>query len=115
MRWLIDEMFPAEVAVALGERGHDAHAAVLSLRALTDGQLLDVAVAEERVLVTENVVDFVGLLQERVGGGDDVAPVVFVPKAGLPRDAGRLARVLAGRLDAWAGRHPEPFPTAYWL
>lgn len=115
MRWLIDEMFSAEVAAQLGERGHDAPAAVQSLRALTDAQLLDVAVAEGRVLVTENVVDFVGLLQERVAGGDDVAPVVFVLKASLPRDPGRLARVLAGRLDAWAGVHPDPFPTAYWL
>ena len=108
-------MFPGEVAAQLGERGHDARAAVQSLRALTDEELLDVAAVEGRVLATENVVDFVGLLQERVAGEGDVAPVVFVLKANLPRDPGRLARVLAERLDVWAGGHPDPFPTAYWL
>jgi hypothetical protein len=115
VRWLIDEMFPAEVAMELGKRGHAATAAVQVLRALTDGQLLDVAVAEGRVLVTENVGDFVGLLQDRLGHGGDAAPVVFVVKSALPRDAMRLSRALAERLDAWADGHPEPFPTAYWL
>lgn len=115
MRWLIDEMFPAEVAGELGQRGHDARAAVQCLRALTDAQLLDVAVVEGRVLVTENVVDFVGLLQGRVAADDDIAPVVFVLKANLPREPGRLARALAERLDVWAGDHPQPFPTAHWL
>jgi hypothetical protein len=106
-------MFPAEVAVELGKRGHDARAAVQDLRALTDEQLLDVAVAEECVLVTENVIDFVGLLQGRLGHGGDVVPVVFALKSALPRDAMRLSRALAERLDAWADEHSEPFPTAY--
>jgi hypothetical protein len=108
-------MFPAEVAMELGKRGHDARAAVQDLRALTDEQLLDVAVVEERVLVTENVADFVRLLQDRLGHGGDVAPVVFALKSALPRDAMRLSRALAERLDAWADEHAEPFPTAYWL
>lgn len=99
----------------LGKHGHDACAAVEDLRALTDEQLLDIAVAEGRVLVTENVVDFFGLLQDRLGHGGDVVPVVFVLKSALPRDAMRLSRALAERLDAWTGEHGEPFPTAYWL
>lgn len=108
-------MLPAEVAVELGERGHEARAAVQDLRALTDEQLLDVAVAEGRVLVTENVVDFVELLHDRLSRGGDGVPVVFVVKSALPRDQMRLSPALAGRLVAWAEEHPEPFPTAYWL
>lgn len=108
-------MFPAGVATELRKRGHDARAAVQDLRALTDEQLLDAAIAEERVLVTENVVDFVGLLEDRLGHGGQLAPVVFVLKSALPRDAMQLSRALAGRLDAWAAEHAEPFPTAYWL
>jgi hypothetical protein len=91
VRWLIDEMFPAAVAAELEDRGHDTHAAVHDLRGLTDAQLLDVAVAEGRVLVTENVVDFARLLQDRQGE-DGVAAVVFALKSGLPRDPARLAR-----------------------
>lgn len=115
MRWLVDEMFPAETAAELRTRGHDARAAALDLRALTDEQLLDVAVAEGCVLVTENVVDFVRLLQRRLADGCELAPVVFVLKSSLPRDPRRLSRALAERLAAWAGDHREPFPTAYWL
>lgn len=115
MRWLIDEMFPHTVAAELGDHGHDARAAVRDLRALTDEQLLDVAVAQGRVVVTENVVDFARLLQDRLAGGSDVAPVVFALKSGLPRDPARLSRALAEQLDAWARHHPAPFPTAYWL
>lgn len=115
MRWLIDEMFPAAVAAELEHQGHDARAAVRDLRALTDEQLLDVAVTQGRVVVTENVVDFARLLQDRLAGGSEVAPVVFALKSGLPRDPARLSRALAERLDAWVQHHPAPFPTAYWL
>lgn len=115
MKWVIDEMFPAEVAAALQEREHDARAAVHDLRALTDAQLFDVAVAEGRVVATENVVDFVQLLQDRVAEGREVAPVVFAMKSNLPREPERLSRVLAERLDKWARHHPDPFPTAYRL
>ncbi|MEX0658223.1 MAG: DUF5615 family PIN-like protein [Egibacteraceae bacterium] len=114
MKWLIDEMFPAAVAAELEDRGHGARAAVHDLRGLTDAQLLDVAVAEGRVLVTENVVDFARLLQVRQGEAG-VAAVVLALKSGLPRDPARLARALAERLDAWARDHRDPFPTAYCL
>jgi hypothetical protein len=115
VRWLIDEMLPAGVVQKLRDRGHDAKAAVEELRGLTDMQLFEVAVEERRVLVTENVVDFVALLEQRLASGGAGAPVVFVLKRALPRDAGRLAESLAARLHGWAGSHPDPFPSAYWL
>jgi hypothetical protein len=83
-------MFPAEVATELAGR-------------------------EPRAVVTENVVDFVRLVQDRMATGGAVPPVIFVLKSNLPRDAGRLGRTLADRLDAWTDDHPDPFPTAYWL
>lgn len=115
MRWLIDEMFSASVAAELERRGHHARAVVSDLRGLTDDQVLETAVADGRVLVTENVVDFVALLEQRHGAGEASAPVVFVRKQRLPRDPHRLSRVLADRLDRWAEAHPEPLATAYWL
>lgn len=115
MRWLIDEMFPVQVAEHLEEVGHGARAAVAELRGLTDEQLFDVATVEERVLVTENVADFVALLQQRIAATRQLTPVVFVSKADPPADPGAFASTLAGRLEDWAQLHPDPAPTAYWL
>jgi hypothetical protein len=114
VRWLIDEMFPAEVATELAGRGHDARAAVHGLRGWTDEQLLELA-WPRLVLWSPRVVDFVRLLQDRTATGGAVTPVVFVLKSNLPRDPARLGRTLADRLDAWTDDHPDPFPTAYWL
>lgn len=108
-------MFPPGVSDELVSLGHDARAAARELRGLTDEQLLDTAVAEGRVLVTENVVDYVALLEARIAARGAVAPVVFVMKASLPAGPGRLSSTLAARLDAWSTDHPEPVPTAYWL
>lgn len=115
MRWLVDEMFPADVSDRLDELGHDARAAVRDLRGLDGAAVLDVAVAEGRVLVTENVVDYVALLEYRIASGGSVATVVFALKSDLLRDPGALGADLARRLDVWAREHPEPFATAYWL
>jgi hypothetical protein len=112
---LLDEMFPAEACEELHRRGHDARAAARDLRGSTDEDLLDLAIVESRALVTENVVDVVRLLQDRIAAGREAAPVVFVLKSTLPRDAQQLVRALADRLDAWAAEHPDPFPTAHWL
>lgn len=108
-------MFPSGVADRLAELGHDTLAAVADLRGLTDQQLLDVAIDQRRVVVTENVADFVALLEARIAGGLLVTPVVFALKSALPSHPGRLASSLAGQLDAWAADHPDPVATAYWL
>lgn len=63
MRLLLDEMHAPSVAVSLGEAGWDVVAVAGSpaLRGATDEELLAHAAADGRVLVTENVVDFVEL------------------------------------------------------
>jgi hypothetical protein len=108
-------MFSADVATGLAKLDHDARAVTAELRGLTDAQLFDIAVAEDRVAVTENMLDFVALLEERIAAGQETTPVVFALKARLPTGAGRSAARLVQRLHTWAERHPEPFPTAYWL
>jgi hypothetical protein len=108
-------MFPTGVAETLITSGHDARAAASEFRGLPDADVFALAVVERRVVVTENVIDFVALLEDRVAAGHDTTPVVFARKANLPRGAGALASRLAARLDDWAVAHPDPFPTAYWL
>ena len=71
MRLLIDEMWPRFVARALRERGHDVTSVAENpdLRTRPDSAILAAAVAEGRVVVTENVRDFreMGLAELQAG------------------------------------------------
>ena len=62
MRLLLDELFPAAVAQQLRTRGHDVvsiHDPVYRrLEGAPDAEVFATAVAEERVVVTENVPRF---------------------------------------------------------
>jgi hypothetical protein len=60
--------------------------------------------AQDRVIVTENVVDFAG---ER-----DVV-LVFVLKKHLPM-GGAQSPALAKILDAWARANPDPYRGHHW-
>ena len=104
--FLIDEMFPAAVALLLRETyGHDAvHITEIGLRAADDAQVAAAARAQGRAVVTENVTDFAA---ER-----DVV-LVFVLKKNLPAGGGQAA-ALAKSLDHWAQAHPEPYLGPHW-
>ena len=115
MTFLIDEMYVREVAASLDVRGHDAlHVFDVALMGQPDESVLAVADGQDRVVVTENAVDFVPLLDQRIAAGDAVVPVVIALKAGLPRDAGAMVHALVERLDRWA-EQPAPYRHAHWL
>lgn len=63
VKLLLDEMHAPVIAEALVGEGHDvvAVASTPSLRGTPDRDLLAHAAAEDRVIVTENVVDFAAL------------------------------------------------------
>lgn len=104
MRFLVDEMFPRAVCVLLNERGHDAvHVRELGLDACPDVQVAAAAVRAGRVLITENVKDFVGERELIVG---------CVLKSRL-RGAG-MARRLADLVHGWAQQEPEPYVGLHW-
>jgi hypothetical protein len=104
--FLIDEMFPAAVALLLRETySYDAvHVTEIGLRAADDAQVAAAARAQGRAVVTENVADFAA---ER-----DVV-LVFVLKKNLPAGGGQAA-ALAKSLDHWAQAHPEPYLGPHW-
>jgi len=104
--FLIDEMFPAAVALLLRETySYDAvHVTEIGLRAADDAQMAAAARAQGRAVVTENVADFAA---ER-----DVV-LVFVLKKNLPAGGGQAA-ALAKSLDHWAQAHPEPYLGPHW-
>jgi predicted nuclease of predicted toxin-antitoxin system len=116
VRFLIDEMFSPAVARHLTDRGHDAqHVSDLGLAGRTDDEVFERATVEDRVVVTENAVDFVALLDAAGSTGAVTPPVVLALKRTLPPDAGAMANELARRLARWADNHPDPYRHVHWL
>jgi len=87
VRLLLDEHYSPEIAEELRTRGHDAVSVKErdDLRGVGDRELWHRAVVEGRVLVTENVADFMPLVREALAGGDPVVGVVFTSPRSLPR------------------------------
>ncbi|HZD22048.1 MAG TPA: DUF5615 family PIN-like protein [Acidimicrobiia bacterium] len=106
MRFLLDEMFPAEAAQELrDEFGHDAvHVSEIGLAGVGDAEVSSTARAEKRAVVTENVADFAA---ER-----DLV-IVCILKRNLP-SGGAQAQVLAAVLDRWATDNPRPYLGQHW-
>jgi hypothetical protein len=98
-------MLPPRVAELVGEAGHDATTpARLGAHNLPDEVLVQLAAADERVIVTENASDFAVVT---------TCPVVLVRKAWWP--ASSLPMSLAAALHRWANTNPDPGPWAHWM
>lgn len=71
------------VGKALAEGGHDVRAldSEIELEGLSDPEVLELAAAEGRVLVTANIRDFEPLLREWAGEGRSHAGVILVPSS----------------------------------
>jgi predicted nuclease of predicted toxin-antitoxin system len=114
VRWLIDEMLPPAAALGLNRRGHDAtHVNDLGLAGQPDPMVFDAAVAQFRIVVTENIADYAALVEQRVRNDEPCVPVVFVRKGDFSR-RGALAAHLAARLDRWADANPGPYLGPHW-
>jgi predicted nuclease of predicted toxin-antitoxin system len=91
--FLVDESCPRAVAEALVQAGYDSRYAAETHRRATDVDLIALAQAENRILVTEDF-DFGDLLirdQFRAPG----AIVLFLPRSSPQERARRLVSVLA--------------------
>jgi hypothetical protein len=105
LRFLIDAMLPPSVAELLAERGHDAvTSSMLGAHNLPDDVLVQIAGADNRVIVTENASDFASVTD---------CPVLFVLKSWWATES--LAHHLASSLDQWAMANPEPGRWSHWL
>ena len=94
MRWLLDEMLPPTVAQRLNELRHDAVSVLdVDLAGSTDDEVFELAVVQDRLIVTENFADFVRLLEGRQNSDAPCVPVVFIRKSNFPRGGG-LATIL---------------------
>ena len=107
-------MLPPAIADLLNERGHDAVSVqAAGLAGFADADVFDHAVAEQRLIVTENFADYSSLLTQRLGNDQACVPVVFVHKPDFPK-RGALAVHLAARLDAWATVNADPYVGPHW-
>jgi predicted nuclease of predicted toxin-antitoxin system len=114
VRWLLDEMLPRALAAKLSGLGHDAVSVQeVGLAGATDEEVFDLAVAEDRLVVTESFADFALLVERHLSSDERCVPVVFVRKSDFSRGGGLVAH-LAAHLDEWARQHPEPYLGLHW-
>jgi endonuclease/exonuclease/phosphatase family metal-dependent hydrolase len=105
LKLLLDEMYSAAVAGILREAGHDVVAVqeVPGLSGSSDADLLSLAAAEGRTLVTENIDDFAVLHRNLLASGGSHAGLVFIHPRRFPRERRdhrrRLTRALTRLLD----------------
>jgi predicted nuclease of predicted toxin-antitoxin system len=105
LKLLIDDCFSPEVAHMLNDAGHDAVSASddPSLRGRPDRELYAAAAEQGRVLVTENVVDFMPLAQEREARGEPHHGLALTSNERFPRSSADTTERVAAALHAEAG------------
>lgn len=112
---LLDEMFSPAIADDLNARGIDCRAVVAGpvLRALSDLEIFQVALAEERVIVTNNVPDFESLRRAHEAAGNEVPGLIYTSDLTFPRTKAYVSR-LAAALAA-AGHETTRRGGVLWL
>ena len=105
MKFFIDAMFSPAVSEYLNANGHDAISPYgLGVPGLPDYVIVQKAIEDNRVVVTENVRDFAHVTD---------CTVVFALKAWWPPEV--LTLRLAGSLERWANANPNPGLWPHWL
>lgn len=105
MRLLLDEHLSPEIARQLRSRRHDVEAVVErpDLVSLPDHELFARMAAERRAIVTNDVLDYVKLLNEALGVGDENYGLLLSDDRSMPRSKdtiGLFVRVLDEFLEA---------------
>lgn len=106
----MDEMLAPVIARELRARGHDAEAIAghAGREALSDHEVMDLARAEHRAIVTNNLRDFRPLHHEAIApGGPGHYGMIFMP-SGYRRtkdDTGRIINALEAKLRQYAGEN----------
>jgi len=114
---LLDEMFSPRIAERLRGLGIDcvavAEDAVLSSQ--DDPGVLEAALAGGRVLVTNNVVDFERLRQQRSAGDQPMPALVYTSEAAFPRNRKFLGRLVEALEYAARNRLVHASGGVLWL
>ncbi len=89
-------MFSPRIAVGLRDRGHDVYgiAERPELRSLPDPGVLELATAEQRILVNFNIKDFQMLDRLWATTGRQHGGIVFVAHRRFPRQGGAVGQLV---------------------
>lgn len=117
MRLALDHHYSVQIAVELRRRGHDVVAAVeRGWETEDDERLLLLCETEDRVLLTNNVGDFVVIARSWAVQGRRHAGLIFTSDANMPRGRTTIGRYI-GALDSLLVANPgDSFvDRAHWL
>ena len=107
MRLLLDEQQPGRVAALLRRDGHDVSAVAETVwRGRSDAEILEIASAESRTVVTENARDFAVLHRQWMDTGRSHYGIVLTSRRRFPRRKGAV-RPLIAALRALLRAHPS--------
>jgi predicted nuclease of predicted toxin-antitoxin system len=113
---LLDEQLSPRIAGLLRHRGRDVQAVIdrRDLAGRSDRVIFEVAVAEERAVITNNVKDFRPLAAERLARGETHAGLILLPSSRTrTRDA---VEMLADAIDQILREHPAGLSaTERWI
>lgn len=108
---LLDEMLAPAIADQLGNAGINTEAvcARIDLLGLPDSEVLEAAAREERILVTENIRDFVPLSNSWMAQGRTHAGIVLIASKTVPQGRGKNGAVVGALVRMRdAGELPAP-------
>ena len=110
MRLLLDEMLAQFIARELRGRGNDAEAIAghAGREGLSDPEVMNLARAEHRAIVTNNLRDFRPLHHEAIApGGPGHYGMIFMPSAyrRTKDDTGRIINALEAKLRQYTGEN----------
>jgi hypothetical protein len=108
VKLLLDEMLSPAIADELRKRGHDVEAITgnPTHEAMSDAEVMDLARAQGRALVTNNLVDFRPLHHQAIApGGGGHFGMVFMPGSyrRTKADTGRIIAALEAKLAEFPG------------
>ena len=106
MKLLLDEMYARDIAVGLRARHRDVASASErdDLRSLADAVIFEAMQSEARVIVTNNVRDFMPLAQQALQSGSTFYGLVFTSDKSLPRSKANTGTFIS-LLDALLAAH----------
>jgi predicted nuclease of predicted toxin-antitoxin system len=119
LKLLVDEMYDPEIAEALRALGHDVvHASERAeSKSAGDETIFSIAQDERRVIVTNNVRDFMPIVNRALQGDAVFHGIVLTNDKSLPRtksNTGTIATLLHALLTQQAEDEALP-PSIHWL